>query len=128
VILLDALKSPAVRRPIFVDQAAVVGAEKLAPPVYIRQHHLHHALPGMVDGDIDRERTKARMLVRLEQDGKVMPVLPAAVRAAALAAGAFAEDGNSETSHEAPNSARTIASRAKQLNVFVIGSLWPPPG
>jgi hypothetical protein len=31
-----------------------------------------------------------------------MPVLPAAIGGAALAARAFAEDGNAETSHRAP--------------------------
>jgi hypothetical protein len=90
VILLDALKSPAIHRPIVIDQAAVVVAKELASPAHIRQHHLDHPLAGMVNGDIDREWPEPRMLVRLEQDSIVMPVLPAAIGGAALAARAFA--------------------------------------
>ena len=92
------LKPAAVHRPVAVDGAPVVLAEKPAAPGDVGQDALDRnrtALP-LLDGHVHRERCELPPLhLPFQQHGVIVTVLPATRRSAQVAR-AVAEDGKAE--------------------------------
>ncbi len=95
VIAGGALEAAAVGGAVVVDVAEVVGAEELTAALVVGEDGFEGGvLPGP-DGDLDGESGEFPALVRFEEDGIIMAVLPAAGGVAKLA-GALAEDSEAE--------------------------------
>jgi hypothetical protein len=99
VKVANALKPPATHRAIVINEAAVIVAEELATAIDVGQDFFNARYSIVMDADVNRIRPEPRVFRFIQKHRELMPILPAAVRAAALAAGAFSEDGQTEITH-----------------------------
>lgn len=70
-----ALKSPAVGRPVIVIKTAIVGIEKTAFPILVRQNGLGTPTVAAFDDNLQRVGREFSSLCPDQQHGKLMPVL-----------------------------------------------------
>lgn len=94
----NALELTAGNGPIVVNRAAVIGPEKLASAVDVRQYPLDDDLIAAGNGDIHAPGSELSPLIPFQQHGKLVAVLPATRRHAAIA-GARPENGQAKVGH-----------------------------
>jgi hypothetical protein len=98
VVPFDAFEPAAVPGSIVINRAAVIGTEKGASAVLIRQNLFDHAAGAVVDGDIRRKGAKLPPFVLFQQDRIIVAILLAA-GGNALIARTGTQDSQTDCTH-----------------------------